>query len=295
MPLRITTFAAYEAGARHIQEANRELARASELVASGRNLLRPSDGPTDAARALNYRRLLADIDQFKRNALAGQGALAAADTALGGAQDVIGRLRELATLGASGTLGQTERDALAAEAAGLRGQLLSAANTRYGDRYIFAGFASDAPAYDAAGVYQGDGGVTLSEVGEGERVPSAIPGGRIFGTDDGGVDVFAVLTAFETALTAGDAAAVRASMGEFERAANQIGAKRAYLGAQLNRLERVDQALDAAHLNVSKLSSDLEDADMVSAISRFQQAQTLLQATLASTAQTMQTSLLDYL
>jgi flagellar hook-associated protein 3 FlgL len=70
---------------------------------------------------------------------------------------------------------------------------------------------------------------------------------------------------------------------------------RAQVGARANRLEQAKTSQGSLVTSNQGLLSQLEDADMASAITELTRRQTTYQATLAVTAKVMQTSLIDYL
>jgi flagellar hook-associated protein 3 FlgL len=70
---------------------------------------------------------------------------------------------------------------------------------------------------------------------------------------------------------------------------------RAQIGARANRLEQAQSSQEALQTSDKALLSQLEDADMASAITELTKRQTTYQATLAVTAKVIQTSLIDYL
>ncbi|MCA9774682.1 MAG: flagellar hook-associated protein FlgL [Myxococcales bacterium] len=292
MGLRISTFGSYRRAIDRLRRVNLETNQLGERVASGRALTRPSDDPATTARALRYRDVLANVDQYRKNTALAESTLSVIDSALDTTTATINRIRELAVLGATGTQSAENRGLIAEEVKGLREQLLTSANTRLGDKYLFAGFASDQPAFDSAGTYVGDAGVSRVETGDGERTVTGIPGSDIF-SPAGGVDVFAIVSQLETDLRANNAAGVQGSLEGLDTAVGQVIGQRSYLGSQLNRALRAKDNLDAVEVNFSKLSSQAEDLDMIDAISKFTQAQATLEATLKSTANILQTTLFN--
>lgn len=292
MSLRVSTFGSFRRGIDRLQRINAETNRLGEQVASGRAILRPSDDPTSTARALRYRDVLADVAQYQKNVSLTESTLSVADSALDTATQTLSRVRELAVLASTETQSAENRGLMAEEIAGLREQLLSSANARLGDRYLFSGFANDQPAFDASGAYQGDAGVTRVEIGDGQKTTAAIPGSTIF-TPAGGVDVFAMVDQLEADLRANNVAGIQGALDDLDAGTEQIIAQRAFLGSQLSRALRAKDELATVEVNFSRLSSETEELDMIEAISQFQQAQTVLEATLASTAGILQMSLFD--
>jgi flagellar hook-associated protein 3 FlgL len=119
---------------------------------------------------------------------------------------------------------------------------------------------------------------------EGDNVGAAYQGG-----------VFTALYRLRDALQANDSAEITEAGKQINAVQGQIAAIRGEVGAKsksLNaRLDQTQQAVDATQI----LLSGLKDVDYTQAVTRFQQAQTALQASLTTGSQTLNLSLLDFL
>jgi len=291
---RISTFGQYGRAVDNISSLNERLAQVNERITSGRRITKPSDAPSDAGRALELRDVLADIEGFRRNVALGRQMLGSAETALTSASDLVTRAQELAVQGANDTLGDAERESLAEEVNALRAQLLSVANSQVNGQYIFSGYDTRTPAFAADGTYQGTSNQTTFDVDESERVIVKLPGDEVFGAA-AGVNIIATLDRLETDLRANGADAVRANLGGLETGRDQLVQQRAFLGAQVNRLDRADERLDASEVTFKKFSSQVEDVDMVDALSEVAALQDMLDSALRSTTVLLGTSLMDFL
>lgn len=108
-------------------------------IASGKRILKPSDDPVGTAKALNLRTVLRDNQQFMENIDDAGGWMTVTEAAVHDMVLLITELKEAAISGANDTKGEPERAALAQEIEHLLESLIDVANTRYGDRYVFAG------------------------------------------------------------------------------------------------------------------------------------------------------------
>ncbi len=105
------------AGMMHrIGRARNGLARTSERLASGRRIVRAGDDPAGTAKAARLGVRARSLAQTQRNLRDGRSLLEAADEGLSQIQDNIYRVRELAVLAASDTMGRAERLTLNGEA-----------------------------------------------------------------------------------------------------------------------------------------------------------------------------------
>src|SRR5919107_828001 len=108
-------------------------------MSSGKAITRPSDDPYAAGRALALRNELGGIHQHARNVDEAQSWMTITDTALGHIGDMAQRARELVVQGATDTLPQTSRDAIASEIDQLIAGMKQEANATYDGRYVLAG------------------------------------------------------------------------------------------------------------------------------------------------------------
>lgn len=148
---------------------------------------RPSDNPVDFTQALNLREILTAERRYVRNIERGVNLLNLNDSVLGGVNDIIQRAREIALSGASDSLDDAARQALAYEVDELIDQALQLANSRSGEIFIFSGNLSDRSPFATASYgavrsvrYLGDQGTRLFEVGQGNTVAVLLNGVEAF-------------------------------------------------------------------------------------------------------------------
>jgi flagellar hook-associated protein 3 FlgL len=107
--------------------------------------------------------------------------------------------------------------------------------------------------------------------------------------------LFSALYRLRDALQANDSSEITEAGSQINTLQQQIAATRGEVGARsqsLNaRLDQTQQAVDATQI----LLSELKDVDFTEAVTRFQEAQTALQASLMTGSQTLNLSLLDFL
>src|SRR5260370_23006256 len=106
---------------------------------------------------------------------------------------------------------------------------------------------------------------------------------------------FDALTTLANGLTANDTTVIQGSLDKLDSATDSVLNARAQVGAKVNRLESLQGTLQSVKVNLSGLLSNVKDVDMAEAITNFSMAQTVYQASLKASAQTLQPSLLDYL
>lgn len=209
MTLRVSTNSTFSRVLMGIRHNQIKMIRSQEQVASGRRLLRPSDDPTGAAKALSLTRQIADVDRFNSAIVSG---LTMVDTATAGLQDaasLLSEARHLLLQGMNGTMTMEDRESLAVEFDLLHAQLLEAGNLRAGDRYLFGGTETSHPPWvveTANGrsrvVYEGNEESQLVRVGDAVDVAISLPGIDVFGRLAATGTTFAGLTGVTNGLTA---------------------------------------------------------------------------------------------
>lgn len=265
----------------------------TEKVSSTKQLNRPSDNPADVRSAVGLRDTLAQMNQFLRNIDSASSKVSAQDTALASAGDLIQRANELAIEGANGTLDAGDRQAIGEEVSQLIEAMAQDAGAKVNDEYVFSGFRVDRPPYTVTGpgtvsAYQGDHGVSVARVGAGSTMQISVSGDSVF------QPALDALNQLKTDLAAGNPVQP-GTITQIQGALDSMLATRAQIGARANRLDQTKSSQQALVTSNQALLSQLEDADMPSAITELTKRQTTYQATLAVTAKVIQTSLLDYL
>ena len=313
--MRITHSMLFRTSLSNLDQQRAQLARTQEQASSGLRINRPSDDPLGAGSALMMRASGAAIQQLQRNASSALARATVIEDALAGVGDVLIRARELAIQGANGTLDDDTRQLVAREVEGLHATLLSSANTRFGGAHLFAGFASDAPPFEAAGgfvdtppsapnvTYVGDSGEVEIAIEEGVTARVSFDGRRVFlgdgdgngAADPGRENLFDVLGSLRNALMSGDTAAISTSLDRIDTAATQVSAERTIAGNELGRIEDATRRLATRDLRNQERLSQVQDADLARVISDLVQQETALQAGLSAMGRLLPPTLMDFL
>lgn len=285
-----------------LQDNLARLQRTQEQLSSGRRLSRPSDSPVDTVSAMQLRADQQRTEQFNRNIDDGLAWLGTADDTLTQANEMLGRVRQLAIGGLNDTNGPSERNAMADEIDQLRSGTISLANTQYLGRSVFAGTVQTSAAFDpVTGVYGGNSSemnrAVSADAGSGVMAVN-VPGDRVFGTlfadasDPAGKGVLARLSA---ALRAGDTTAIQGELTNLDGASESIRSAHSTIGARFQRLQDIQQ-LGGKHADALGASlAQAESIDLPKTIIDLQLQQTAYQAALGATGKIIQPSLLDFL
>ena len=260
-------------------------------LATGKKINRPSDDPVGIGNVLNYRTTLKTIDQYQENILNAKTRIEFTETVLDQVSGFIQTAKNIAV-----DPDVEDRSVYVNQIQDMRDQLISLANSKYGNDYLFAGHRSNAPAFDETTyAYNGDGGSHPVLIGEGITVDIEADGSTIF--TDGGDNLFQVLDDLETALAADpfDRSAVEATIDPLSRIADRVVLSRSNYAADYKRLERVDEHWSTMSNAVETMRERVEDADLTQAALDMQLQQTAYQVLLETAAQVIQPTLVDFL
>lgn len=271
-----------------------------ERLASGKRINRPSDDPAGAELVFRLRTSQTEIDQFKRSSAAAAQKLTAADDSLNSYTAILDRIKSLVSQGLSDTTTQTGRNALAIEIESLRERVLSIANSRNGDEYLFGGTRQTAPPFDPTTATPAGTPATAQyvqiEPGTG-TIAVGVTAEAIF--SDAGADIFADLNAAVAALRGtGDPAADRTTlqntMSRLQIYSDAAALAQARIGANMNAVEIAQDRLNGTYLSLDDRANDIEGADFAETAVKLSEAQRSLDAVL-QVAASGRRSLFDFL
>jgi flagellar hook-associated protein 3 FlgL len=323
---RVTTSQIWASSNANIQSSKARLAQLSAQSSSGILITKPSDDPAASAAIMSVLNQQSATTQYGTNISDGQGWLSTADSTMTSAENLVRQARDLTIQAAnSGTSSATSRAALATQLAGIRDDLLSAANTRYNGRSVFAGTSDAATAFDPTTfAYNGpttsttstaaDGTTTttVSAVGSVERRIGAGPADTVTVSADGlaafgsgSSSVFAQIQNVIDALKsptyvtdtsgAGPQAAVTSGINALSTALTDISAQHSIVGANYARMTsaKAQNATTATALETQR--SGLQDADTTKTLLDLKTQELAYQTALQVTAQVLQPTLMSFL
>jgi flagellar hook-associated protein 3 FlgL len=304
--MRISTQQIYEGGAARIGEIQSALYKTQQQVATGRNMLAPSDDPVAAARALDVAQSQSINTQFASNRVHARNTLGFVEGTLAAVTDLLLEVKTAVITAGNPLNGDTERGFIATELRGRFEAILGLANTRDAQgNALFAGFRSDAVAFveSAAGAtYQGDLGQQRVQVDANRHMAMNSPGETVF--QGGGQDIFQTLKGLigllqTPVVTAADSAALAAGLAtanaDLELAFDNVLTVRASLGTRLQELDALDSAGTDRDVQYSAILSEIQDLDYAKALTRLSQQQTTLEAAQQSFVKTSALSLFNYI
>lgn len=303
--MRVTSQLTAKQLIRNLQSGLRRMDRLNMDLSTGRRIHRPSDDPAGTFQSMRINRSITEVVQYQKNVAKARSWVELTDQALNEATDVMHRTRELAIYGANGTQTEEQRIAMAMELDQLVRSLIQVGNTRYGNRFIFAGqetlqrpfeeIPNPHPHLDERVdfAYHGsnpiDGGVVF-EISEGVTIQV-----NVFGDEVIAPMIEAVMRIRDYLLDDDTDSLVHQGLADLDAALDTMLKWRAHLGARTERLDRVEERLGVAEITLTQLLSHTEDTDVARALMELKIEENVYRAALGVSARMMQPSLLDFL
>lgn len=293
----------------NLQAAEGRMDLLQNQMSSGHRITKPSDDPVGIENALRIKSNVASVEQWSANASDALSYMNTADTSLGDITSMLQRIRELTVQAANGTNTPEDRGKIKQEVDQLTDQIRIMANTKVGNKFIFAGTATDkVPMTSLAGTWQGNSDAVKFQIGNNLYLPISVDGKQLFEVgNDGTSALFNDLKNFSDALSTltvdangntintSDMTVLQNSIDAIDKHIDNIVAVRADLGARINRLTAVQSQLQSTSVNLQQNLSDIQDADMAKSITDFTNQQNVFRAALSVGSQIIQPSLVDFM
>jgi flagellar hook-associated protein 3 FlgL len=300
---------------------NQSMSRAAEIqnqITTTKAINKPSDDPVKAVRSLQFRTSLSTNNMFSQNAADAISWMQTSDAAMTKINDLLDSVNTLVT-GAIKPSPDIAFEAAAKQLDGYINELVNLGNTKFGERYLFAGQndRSSTPPFsspDASGnvTYSGtwDGmgspadpyaGTVTMKVSPGETDPVRdkinVDGQDVFGTIDSTNQpaIFKELATIRAHLLSKDTTALSNDLGTLQSETDSFRQAQTSLGARQAVYQTMKDRLSSDYVTIKGDLSKNEDLDMSKASIDFQSAQNVYNAALYVGSRILPQSLVDYL
>lgn len=309
--------------------------KVEDLQLKGSTLKRvskPSDDPVGNVDLLAIRSQNIDADQYLRNLNFAQTQLSFTENILEEMTDLLVKAKELAVGQASSIYSAEIRQGVSKEIHQIRQQVLSLANKRMGNRYLFAGQKVLTRPFDMEGKYHGDKNKVNIEINKDVYVPINITGQELFyakmkkPAERSDVDlkiespdlnpetavmrkpasinpepqevqatIFDELRSLENALLTDNPQVVQGLLERLDDSIERVVTYRTEIGALTNTISNAEGNIEKTKLLNEAHKSKIEDADVTELFADLQKEQNVLKATYRASSNLMNTSLMDFL
>ncbi|WP_110687267.1 flagellar hook-associated protein FlgL [Salinicola aestuarinus] len=143
--MRVSTVVMFERSVSSMNRQQGEFMKVGEQLAAGKRVIRPSDDPQAAARAVGVSQSIAANSQHSDSRVTARNALSQEESVLNSTTDSLSRAKELLVQAGNGTLNDSARQSLATELRGVYESMIGQANSADGaGNYIFGGYQDGA-------------------------------------------------------------------------------------------------------------------------------------------------------
>ena len=288
--MRITNSMMSSTVKRNLFRQAEQLARKQETMASGKRINRPSDDPLGFGKVLDYRRTLSSLDQYDRNIQNAKNRIEYLETTLEGVDELMVDAKNWA-VNQSGS-DSMDREAAITSVQNIREQMLQLGNSKMGNVYVFSGFQTLTPPFDASGAYNGDNGYYSVMTADNMEMQVEADGSRIF---QGAEDVFDALDQLIVGLQTDDVTLIRNQIDRFDQAKDQLEMVRAESSAKYEQLELVEQQTAKLHMTFEEMMDSTEKANVEETIIDFNNQELAYELSLNAAAKIIQPTLMNFL
>ena len=247
---------------RNLSRNLEQVQKTQNQLSSGKEVSKPSDNPMLVSKIMNLDSTISENEQYRSTIDSAMDWVNTSDGALGNVTDTLQRVRELVVSGATGTLSDTERSAIADEIRELSNQVSDSLNTKFDGRYIFAGQKTTEPPFSVNGgvvVYGGDSGNISREIAPNVGLTIMSSGAELTTaetSDPQNKSLGELLNNIVNALESGDTEALSGKLlGDMDKHMDNVVRFRSKMGAVYNRLEAAGERNEAQNLNLTEMLS----------------------------------------
>jgi flagellar hook-associated protein 3 FlgL len=304
--MKISTKLLFDRASNQMSLVQNKLADSQAQLAQGKQILKPSDSPDQAAIVQRLKSLLSKQDSFQNSLSTMRSRLELEDSTLRSATGLLVRAKEIAVQAANDTLSTVNRQALGSELSAVRDQLLSLANTTdTNGTFLFSGSRSKYPPFAPKNAgepptYRGDQTKMSVMVGEQRSIPINRTGTETFVSinrtgSNQAVGFFEVMDDLVNGIYSSDGAAMQQGIKEMTDLMNGLTLAHADIGTDMNVVDQQSSVVDDTILNLKTTVSSVEDLDYAAAITKMNQQMLSLEAAQSSFSKMAQLTLFNYL
>ncbi|MCE5219216.1 hypothetical protein LLH03_19545 [bacterium] len=299
--MRIGTRSFFDQMSATVTRLQTQLGDLNVSMSSGKRVSKPSDDPLDAVLVAQVNTELSTAKTRAEVLSGGVAMLREADGALSQISDALqGAIQSASTSLQATSQGQSQLAACAVEIRSYAQSILTAANTKSGDRYLFGGYQDRQTPFVGGALsttYAGDSNQMTVPLGNGRTCPIAVPGDQVLnyknssGTravDAVDADVFTALESLACAVETGDSGAVRQRLDDMQALRSNVVQLRGAVGSWDVRLQASQDALEDARLRYQEILADRESIDLAAGVTEYAAQETAYKATLSVLGQILQ-------
>ena len=299
--MRISTGQIQQTMLGSLQSNYSQYGRLQMQMASGKEILQPSDDPIGSVALLGLKKEQKSLTQYQDNISQVKTQLSQDEVLIGSMTEMLLRVQDLTQTAANGTNGTAELKAFAVELRQIQQGLEDVANSKdENGSYLFSGTKVDQKPVvkDLSGSYLGPQGDNLSR-------EVAVAHGVTISANDNASDLFfssgnffqqfdTFISALETA-TGPVSTEANTMLAQLTSTQSDISSVRSSIGARINTLEQLDSSHSEMKLFSEEVSNEIQSLDYSAAATKMSDVLLALQVTQQSFGKVNNLSLFNYL
>lgn len=298
--MRVSERHRYWVANNRVEKAKTNQVETLNTLSTQKRINKIHDDPVGNVQSIQLKKKLSHLQDIRKNIDFSKGFLDVTEGALGELSDRLVRAQELAIGMANDTYDGKNREITAKEVRQLVQQVISLANSKYGNKYVFSGFRNSAPALDLHGNFMGDDGQIFIQVGQNQFKKINIPGRELFVAtpaeqDQGHFGLISSLDLLLNGLETNDKDSLYRAVDELAHQLDKVSSFQSGVGATWSAISSAEKRIEFREVQAQSFLSKTEDADIFKASSDFKRAESVLQSTLMSSNKLLQPSLLNFL
>lgn len=288
---------------KNLKNNKENLDKLNQQLSSGKQISKPSDDPIKATTSMEFDSKINNYEQYQKDINHSKSWLEITEHALSDANKVLQRANELAIYGANDSLNTEDRKNMSQEVKELRNELISIANSKLGQDYLFSGQATNTkpiavntnynisdPANNNYVTFEGDKNRILRKISDDDKMHVNLNAQDVFKEN-----IETINKLYEDLKTGEGGDKISSYTTKIQTGMNRNTGARAEVGAKINRLNLIINRIDDDLLNAKKLNSQNEDIDLAELVTNLKMSENVYRASLSSAARVIQPSLVDFL
>ncbi len=284
-----------------LSELHGEIQNRQARIATGKDLLKASDDPLAAVNISVAKEQKQELARYLDNIDRAKNKLELTEGAMGQTINILTRIYELTIQAENDIHNTSDRAAIKMEVSQLKDAMFQVVNTEDASgQALFGGYKVNTNAFakdlDGNIQYMGDRGQNYLKIAENMTIITGIDGATAFlrvPSENDHKSVFRVIEAIEDAFDDGDFPDV--AITDLQRGIEHFNLQQTYIGAQINKADIQEEALQRRQIVMSENLSQLEDADITKIVTELQTMLVNRDAATQAFAKIGQQSLFDFL
>ena len=277
-----------------VNDCRVKMNESQKSISTGKAIRKVSDDPARFTKASNLKEKYSRNEQYLQNIQEAIGWVDNTSTLLEDIYSLSLEAQEVVNTAANLTSDSNIRQNLASQVDSTLNEMLTLTNSKYLDKYVFGGNQTKGQTpfslTEDGAEYTGNANRMYRKVADNAVLAINVSGERLLE-----IDPFTPMIELKSALEQNDTEKINELLDTINTLASQLSGLCSECGTIKNQLLLSQNRLETANLNLETVLSNLEDADMATAITRYNTDELAYQSALQVISDVINNSLLNFL